>query len=344
MEYLKRVFEGCDYTPQNIENIYKEQKKSVEKRDAYVDKELQIFVQEFFKTIVPKSEFDIRPKDAEKYEFWINKFEDIIENETGLKGKVKRVEVVDRRDLGKILTETKLSKELLAEISASPDSQTNFFALLKDMFTLFKDILFFREVSKRVLGMYDLIATEAKIDYDAIYIFEQNIKERAKRCGIESFSLGKIVTIHEDIHSKQFNTFPHLEKIREELTKCLYYLDQIKYELPKKEYQRLKVRVRDALEALLSVCEGHAEYYTEKIGKKVIYGFEEIEKRLRGNRRNTNPLVKRKIEKLIERYKAGKAFIEKVIPSLGNEIFEQEMLPVSMEEIKSPSLYIKRYV
>jgi hypothetical protein len=245
-----------------------------------------------------------------------------------LEGEPKEVGVVERKALGRVITNSYLFEEILYSFikeqlskSINKRKQRKFVRKVNDILNIAKrspklieSIMFLRELSKRVLGMYDVIEFEENVKHDALYFFDQNIKEASWKIDIGSYILGKSTTIHELIHLKQFNTYPHLEKIRYELVKSHYYLKSLKNEIPKQDYCELSQRIDDALEALLSLCEGYAEFYTEKIANELVFGFKEAQDRLR-KRKPVNPFVKKRMGKIIE----------------------------SMREIKSPETYIRNY-
>ncbi len=156
---------------------------------------------------------------------------------------------------------------------------------MKDFHKIFEFFILFREISQRVLGMYEVMEfIKKRIKHDRLLFFDQNIKEVAVKNNIESYL-------------KHFNSYPHMEKIREELIRHQHYIKLLKSEIPKQEYSALSSKVDNALEALFSVWEGYAEFYTEKIGKKIIPDYERVESSLK-SKKGFHPFLKKEFEKI----------------------------------------------
>ncbi len=306
---------------------------------------------EIVEWIIPKSELSV--DDSEKYKHWVRKFDETVEEETSLRGKPKEIKSVEREFLVNVLGDSYLFDEIFGEVALLwllertkkekiTERIKRYFSAMKNFPRLLEHLLLFREVSRRVLGMYEVTEfIKGRINHDALLFFDQNIKEVSAENCIESHIIGKVTVIHELIHLKHFNSYPHLEKIRGELVRNEHYIETLKPELPKREYSALSSRISEAQEAFFSVCEGYAEFYTEKIGEKVLPEYYRV-KSLR-SRRGLHPFVRRSLEKIVRRYASGKRFVENVLPCVEEELFKEENLPLSMREIEHPELYLNNY-
>lgn len=180
-------------------------------------------------------------------------------------------------------------------------------------------------LSNQILGMYDL-QDRVPIPRGAIRIVPSNIKKLAKKRNLDFQIVEKYVVIHESIHDLQTSIFP-VEDYRKTLAKEFF---------TKKDSSS-----QEKLGALMTVIEGHAEFFTNKLAKEL---WPEIQ--FRKKKGFLQKMVNKALglEGKTKQYEIGSHFIGYLYQKGGLTMANLPLtnLPFSMDEIKNPETYLKR--
>lgn len=191
-----------------------------------------------------------------------------------------------------------------------------FFAIF--LYLLMKLVL--KELSKRILGQYD-IADKTSFPTGRINIISPNIQRVAEKMGYNLETLEKYVVLHEEVHDTQAHNFPLNEKRKELMGKVL----------------NGDKSAEEELEAFMMVIEGHAEFFSEKIAAEILPGFK--------FERTEQGAIKNKLlgfDKMQRRYTTGSRFIEALYLMGGSQLANLPLKnpPKSMEEVENPETYL----
>ena len=217
-----------------------------------------------------------------------------------------------------------------------------------DSFLLKKGLVY---LSKRMLGQYDAnvllspfitpVAIQGKIR-----VVSSNIRNVAEESKCEVEDVERYVITHEEIHDRQTFNFPEIEIERRRLAKRLLLAYMISEyggikEVPASKAKAIKNDAMERLKVLSCVLEGHADFFSKKIGEKMTPNF--------SLKRKYNLLTRLKLklyrlEEKMEEYELGFKFIKHLYEKGGAELanLPLKFYPLSGKELTNPDLYLKR--
>ena len=219
-------------------------------------------------------------------------------------------------------------------------------------------------LSQRVLGQFDLLAATK----DEVWFVGPNLVLMEKRFGFIPRDFRLWVVLHELTHRAQFEGNPWLRQ---------YFLDSVHRFLGEMDLdvgslvQRLSEAVRsedglplgvrllkpeqrrqfDALQALMSLVEGHGNFVMDRISDDLIPTAPRMRRALREGGLSSSPMAKL-IAKILglemkkRQYEEGQIFCSAVFEHGGRQALQlafssPEMLP-TLEEIRNPASWINR--
>jgi coenzyme F420 biosynthesis associated uncharacterized protein len=229
-------------------------------------------------------------------------------------------------------------------------------------------------IARRVLGQYDLslLSPDPQVR-GALYFIEPNIARTQALLGVSDEEFRLWIALHETSHVFEFEAFPWVRGYFHELLG--QFLGQMSNQLSilsgglgqlidrilsgrgagKHWIETLMTpdqqRIFDKLQALMSLVEGYSNHIMNAIGGELLPSFHQIEERVNARQRS-RPLVEELFNRVtgmdlkLAQYKQGEAFINTVVAQRGiayaNRVWERpEHLP-SMQELRSPELWIRR--
>jgi len=218
-------------------------------------------------------------------------------------------------------------------------------------------------MAKRILGLYDvlLLMKSGKMEeLPALTIVEPNIRRISDERKLDYDTLLLTVVLHEDIHNRQFYKSGNMSARRMELIKENITLTMMESWPPLKGVDKKTITDRkkvldDEITCLMSVVEGHADYYAAKATREIL-GDEAVDaydRSLEASKNSFSSKMKKlwfkasrhpMLEKMSQ-YVDGVAFVEAVDEAMGDGAsqFVMDNVPVSIKELKQPSLYIERH-
>jgi hypothetical protein len=208
--------------------------------------------------------------------------------------------------------------------------------------------------SKNILGQYDANALPISQFEGTMRIVSANItryvtemyKDKPDVIPSKIGEMKKYVVMHEDIHDRQAFNFPEINLELNSVLKRLLLSMVIELyggikEVPEAEAKRIKDDSMDKLDAMMSIIEGHSEFFTNKVAEALIPFLK--------YRRKETPLssLKRRfydVNKKYEQYKKGFTFIQHLYERGGAELanLPLQKYPTGMKEIENPDLYLLR--
>jgi coenzyme F420 biosynthesis associated uncharacterized protein len=226
-------------------------------------------------------------------------------------------------------------------------------------------------VSKKVLGQYDAFLPPD--DEGLIYFVGPNLIEAERRFGLPPRDFRLWVALHEVTHRLQFGSTPWLRGYLQ--GRIDEYLQTVQVD-PRQLLEQLRRAAREirsgaaprgasgimllltpeqrelfrAMQALMSLLEGHASWVMNELGRTHIRDVEHLRRSLRRRREagGAERALQRAIgfDQKVLQYDAGEAFVRSVVGALGrggmNRIFDRpEHLP-RPEEIARPERWISR--
>ena len=229
-------------------------------------------------------------------------------------------------------------------------------------------------LAQRVLGQYELVLIDAASPERLLFV-APNLREAARKLGVDEADLVAWVAFHEVTHAVQFTGVPWLrEHLAGRLQALLETVDSVKVDagalvkLSVDDLRSLVDRLRDGglitiaagpermaiideMQAVMAVVEGHAEHVMDAVGADALENLDELRVAL-DRRRESKPPMLRILEKLLglemkmRQYQLGKAFVDAVVERGGiellNRVWERpENLP-SLHEIELPEAWISR--
>lgn len=226
-------------------------------------------------------------------------------------------------------------------------------------------------VSKKVLGQYDAFLPPD--DEDLIYFIGPNLIEAERRFALQPRDFRLWVALHEVTHRLQFGSTPWLRGyLRGRIDE---YLATVQVD-PRQLLEQLRRAVGEirsgtaprgtsgilllltpeqrelfrAMQALMSLLEGHASWVMNELGRAHIRDVERLRRSLRRRREagGAERALQRAIgfDQKVLQYDAGEAFVRSVVRAVGreglNRIWDRpEHLP-SPEEIARPERWVSR--
>jgi len=212
-------------------------------------------------------------------------------------------------------------------------------------------------LGRRVLGQYDpqLLGAEP-IGGDGLYLVETNVEEWQRRAHLPPEDLRRWLILHEMTHAWQFAAHPWLRRYMEESVKSL--IDTVTRRAP--AFTRIAAfagvlpaqwRVMRQVQGTMSVVEGYSNLVMNRLGSKLLPGFEALEKAYRERSAGGGGLemVVWKLTGLdlkLQQYRSGEAFCQTVYEQYGLSVLNRvwdgpESMP-RLNELGNPQAWHRR--
>jgi coenzyme F420 biosynthesis associated uncharacterized protein len=231
-------------------------------------------------------------------------------------------------------------------------------------------------MSKRVLGQYDLLLTDASAaDQDIVYYVGPNVAGLEARHGFNAKEFRLWLALHEVTHRAQFMGVPWLrsyflslvdqglEPLATDPRRMLDAMRRAAQEIragrsPLRDAGLIglvatedQMRALQRIQALMSLLEGHGDVTMDRAGADAVPGAETFSKVLRERReqaKGASRLLQQilGLEAKFRQYAEGEHFVRSVEASGGRELFDRvwqgpEWLP-TLDEIREPSTWVHR--
>lgn len=216
---------------------------------------------------------------------------------------------------------------------------------------------------QRVLGLYDVFVFKSDaspVKETTLSVVEPNVRRYAERSHILYEDMLVSVALHEEIHARQFYAVPSLGEKKAALSKEHSILGCMAEDWPElRDVPRDQVRKRllvaeDCMTSLMSVVEGHADYYTERVLEQVFgqRGYQYYNALMDIRKESLSAkmrklwwdLTQHPLAKKGEQYTDGAAFFERVREVMGDGASRHclENPPRNMRELLNPDIYLVR--
>jgi len=189
-------------------------------------------------------------------------------------------------------------------------------------------------LGRRVLGQYDpqLLGAEP-IGGDGLYLVETNVEEWQRQANLPEEDLRRWLILHEMTHAWQFAAHPWLRRYMEESLKVL--VDSVTRRGP--AFTRFAAfagilpaqwRVMRNVQGTMSVVEGYSNLVMNRLGSKLLPGFEVLEKayRERSSGKSALEVLIWKLTGLdlkLQQYRSGEAFCQAVYDRYGLQVLNR---------------------
>ena len=212
-------------------------------------------------------------------------------------------------------------------------------------------------LGRRVLGQYDpqLLGAEP-IGGEGLYLVETNVEEWQRHANLPDEDLRRWLILHEMTHAWQFAAHPWLRSYMEESMKVL--IDSVTRKgntvarfaafagvLP------AQWRVMRHVQGTMSVIEGYSNLVMNRLGRKLLPGFDRLEQayRERSSGKSALEVLIWKLTGLdlkLQQYKRGEAFCQAVFDRHGMEVLNRvwggpESMP-RLNELGNPESWYRR--
>jgi coenzyme F420 biosynthesis associated uncharacterized protein len=209
----------------------------------------------------------------------------------------------------------------------------------------------------RVLGQYDpqLLGAEP-IGGEGLYLVETNVEEWERRARLPAEDLRRWLILHELTHAWQFAAHPWLRRYMEESVTTL--IDSVTRKAP--AFTRFAAfagvlpaqwRVMRQVQGLMSVVEGYSNLVMNRLGGKLLPGFELLEKAYRARSAGRGP-IEMLVWKLtgldlkLQQYRSGEAFCQSVYAEHGlqvlNRVWDGPASMPRLNELGNPEAWHRR--
>jgi coenzyme F420 biosynthesis associated uncharacterized protein len=212
-------------------------------------------------------------------------------------------------------------------------------------------------LGRRVLGQYDpqLLGAEP-IGGEGLYLVETNVGEWERQADLPPEDLRRWLILHEMTHAWQFAAHPWLRRHMEESMKTL--IDSVTRKGP--AVTRFAAfagvlpaqwRVMRDVQGTMSVVEGYSNLVMNRLGSKLLPGFERLESayRERSSGKSAFEMLIWKLTGLelkLQQYRTGEAFCQAVYDRYGLSVLNRvwdgpEMMP-TLNELRNPDAWHRR--
>ncbi len=212
-------------------------------------------------------------------------------------------------------------------------------------------------LGRRVLGQYDpqLLAAEP-IGGDGLYLVETNVEEWKRQAHLPEEDLRRWLILHELTHAWQFAANPWLRPYMERSMGML--VDSVTRKGP--AVTRFasfagvlpsQWRVMRQVQGTMSVVEGYSNLVMNRLGSKLLPGFEQLEKAYRERSTGKSPLEVliwklTGLDLKLQQYRRGEAFCQAVFDQHGLAVLNRvwdgpDSMPV-LNELGNPELWHRR--
>jgi len=209
-------------------------------------------------------------------------------------------------------------------------------------------------LGRRVLGQYDpqLLGAEP-IGGEGLYLVETNVEEWERQADLPAEDLRRWLILHEMTHAWQFAAHPWLRRYMEESVMTL--IDSVTRKRP--AVTRFAAfagvlpaqwRVMRDVQATMSVVEGYSNIVMNRLGSKLLPGFDRLEKayRERSSGKSAFEMLIWKLTGLdlkLQQYRTGEAFCQAVYDRYGLSVLNRvwdgpEMMP-TLKELRNPDAW-----
>jgi coenzyme F420 biosynthesis associated uncharacterized protein len=212
-------------------------------------------------------------------------------------------------------------------------------------------------LGRRVLGQYDpqLLGAEP-IGGEGLYLVETNVEEWQRQANLPEEDLRRWLILHEMTHAWQFAAHPWLRRHMEESVKVL--VDSVTRKGP--AFSRFAAfagvlpaqwRVMRQVQGTMSVVEGYSNLVMNRLGSKLLPGFDRLEKayRERSSGKSALEVLIWKLTGLdlkLQQYKTGEAFCQAVYERHGlsvlNRVWDGPELMPTLNELRNPEAWHRR--
>ena len=186
----------------------------------------------------------------------------------------------------------------------------------------------------RVLGQYDpqLLGAEP-IGGEGLYLVETNVADWERQASLPDEDLRRWLILHEMTHAWQFAAHPWLRRYMEESMRSL--IDSVTRRAP--ALTRFAAfagvlpaqwRVMRKVQATMSVVEGYSNLVMNQLGRKLLPGFDQLERayRQRSTGKSALEVLVWKLTGLdlkLQQYRQGEAFCQAVYEQNGIQILNR---------------------
>ncbi|HSS60623.1 MAG TPA: zinc-dependent metalloprotease [Candidatus Limnocylindrales bacterium] len=209
----------------------------------------------------------------------------------------------------------------------------------------------------RVLGQYDpqLLGAEP-IGGEGLYLVETNVEEWERAAKLPGEDLRRWLILHEMTHAWQFAAHPWLRRYMEESMQVL--VDSVTRRGP--AFRRFAAfagvlpaqwRVMRDVQATMSVVEGYSNLVMNRLGSKLLPGFDQLERAYR-ERSSGKSAIEVLIWKLtglelkLQQYRSGEAFCQQVHDRYGlavlNRVWDGPDWMPRLNELRNPEVWHRR--
>jgi coenzyme F420 biosynthesis associated uncharacterized protein len=212
-------------------------------------------------------------------------------------------------------------------------------------------------LGRRVLGQYDpqLLGAEP-IAGEGLYLVETNVDEWQRQADLPSDDLRRWLILHEMTHAWQFAAHPWLRRFMEESLMTLIGTVTRKGPAVARFAAFAGVvpaqwRVMREVQATMSVVEGYSNLVMNRLGSKLLPGFDRLEKAYRERSRGRSGLETlvwklTGLDLKLQQYRTGEAFCRAVYDEYGlavlNRVWDgSEMMP-TLSELRTPDAWHRR--
>jgi coenzyme F420 biosynthesis associated uncharacterized protein len=232
-------------------------------------------------------------------------------------------------------------------------------------------------LSRRVLGQYDMsVLGREPMPSGRLYFVQENIGAVEAELGLPPAEFRTWIVLHETTHAHEFEVHPwvrdYMNNTLRDYLDCI--LDEVKRasgnggsattmvarlfdnlrsgrSLLESVMSPRQQRYMNQLQALMCLMEGYSNHIMNKVGKKIMPHFDDIQKRVESRQKEQGQIEKlflrlTGLSMKMEQYKLGEKFVDQVVERRGihfaNRAFEgPENLP-SMSEVLDPDEWIAR--
>jgi coenzyme F420 biosynthesis associated uncharacterized protein len=212
-------------------------------------------------------------------------------------------------------------------------------------------------LGRRVLGQYDpqLLGAEP-IGGEGLYLVETNVEEWRRQADLPAEDLHRWLILHEMTHAWQFAAHPWLRRYMEESVKTLIGTVTRKGPAVTRFAAFAGVlpaqwRVMREVQATMSVVEGYSNLVMNRLGSKLLPGFERLEKayRERSSGRSAFEMLIWRLTGLdlkLQQYRSGEAFCQAVYDRYGlsvlNRVWGGPAMMPTLSELRNPDAWHQR--
>ncbi|HEV2139977.1 MAG TPA: zinc-dependent metalloprotease [Candidatus Dormibacteraeota bacterium] len=212
-------------------------------------------------------------------------------------------------------------------------------------------------LGRRVLGQYDpqLLGAEP-IGGEGLYLVETNVEEWQRQADLPDDDLRRWLILHEMTHAWQFAAHPWLRRYMEESVGAL--IDSVTRRAP--AFTRFAAfagvmpsqwRVMRQVQGTMSVIEGYSNLVMNRLGSKLLPGFDQLEKayRERSSGKNALEILIWKLTGLelkMQQYRSGEAFCQAIYDRYGlgvlNRVWDGPDSMPTLSELRNPEAWHRR--